>query len=82
MIPVTHLEHLLHSRSDIRILHELLHSGEINIQMVTSLLCIKHATDSTKKHAKALDFLFFRVIDIAKQFLYTLMHDTFRKHLH
>ena len=78
---MTHLEHELYSRSDVRALHELLYSGEIRIQVATSLLDIKPATDSSKKHAKTLDFLLFRVIDIAKQLLYTLVHNTFRKHL-
>ena len=49
--------------------------------MATSLLDIKDATDSSKKHAKTLNFLLFRIIGIDKKCLYTLMHDAFSKHL-
>ena len=49
--------------------------------MGTSLLGVQHATDSSQKLAKTLDFLLFRVIDVTKQLLYTFVHDTFRKHL-
>jgi hypothetical protein len=37
-----HLQHVLHSRSNIQTLREHLHAGEVNIQMGMSLQGVQH----------------------------------------
>ena len=63
---MTHLdsEHVLHTRSYIRALHELLHSGEINIQMAASLLDVKQwARDTDASRVRVL-CPSFRVLEV------------------
>ena len=77
----TYQKHELNARSNIVTLRELFHSGEVYIHMSARLRCIEGVANSGHEPAQTLGFLLFGVVNVGKELLNALVHDTLRQHL-
>ena len=49
--------------------------------MPSRIRCIEGVANSSQEFAQTLDFLLFGVVDVGKELLNTLVHDTLCQHL-
>lgn len=67
-------------RVDIRVLHQLLHTREVDVRVRTGLWHVENLADSGEELAQALDLL-LGVLNVAQKLLDALVHDMLREHL-
>mmetsp|Transcript_40568 Transcript_40568/g.67811 ORF Transcript_40568/g.67811 Transcript_40568/m.67811 type:complete len:201 (-) Transcript_40568:1012-1614(-) len=75
------LQHKSYSRSQLDVLRHIVYAAEILVHIRFRLDVVDLLTNSGEQLAQALDVLFKRILFLAKQDLYALVHDLFGQQL-